>query len=167
MKPFRSIEWKDNSLLLLDQKKLPHEVSYLSCSTVDHVFTAIVDMTVRGAPALSIAAAYGVVIGALNQNTPEETVASARAALKKLKTSRPTAVNLFWALEKVEIALAQFLNENKKADSSGIITMLLETAHDIYQKDIETNLSIAKNGFELIPDTASIIHHCNTELHLA
>jgi methylthioribose-1-phosphate isomerase len=163
VRPFRSIEWKSDSLVLLDQKKLPHEVNYKMCSSVNEVFDAIVDMTVRGAPAIGIAAAYGVVIGAIeNKDTVSSALEGAKKASDLLRRSRPTAVNLFWALDKMNNTIADCSDRVQNSSVTDLIEHLVLAANQIFQDDVETNLSIARYGFELIPDGASIIHHCNT-----
>jgi len=162
-RPFRSIVWQDEMLVLLDQKRLPHEVTYKHCATVSDVFDAIVDMTVRGAPAIGIAAAYGVFLGARTaRNGVEQCLQAAHAACQNLSQSRPTAVNLFWALGKMQSAIEALTTRRQTVTVSECLEQLLQTAHQIFQDDIATNLAIAKAGFDLIPNHASIVHHCNT-----
>jgi methylthioribose-1-phosphate isomerase len=162
-RPFSSIVWQNDQLVLLDQKRLPHEVAYKHCTTVPDVFDAIVDMTVRGAPAIGIAAAYGVFLGAQTmRNSVEECLKAADGACQKLSQSRPTAVNLFWALGKMQTAIEALAAKRQTVTVSECLEQLLQTAHQIYQDDIATNLAIAKAGFDLIPDRALIVHHCNT-----
>ncbi len=127
------IRWHGDSLELLDQRLLPEKLSYVKCRTAAEVATAIRDMVVRGAPAIGCAAAFGVV---LSKGSAE--------SYKALAASRPTAVNLFWALERM-----------KKA------TDLEAEAEAIFAEDLAGNRAMGKLGAELIPDKARVMTHCN------
>src|SRR5205814_1972669 len=128
------IRWKGKSLELLDQRLLPGKKKYVTCRTAEQVAKAIKDMVVRGAPAIGCAAAFGVVLGKASPSS-----------LKVLSKSRPTAVNLFWALERM-----------KKAKD------LEAEAKAIFEEDLAANRSMGKLGAELIPDRARVMTHCNT-----
>lgn len=156
---FRSMEWREEGTLrLLDQRKLPSQKIYLELNTVEAVAEAIRTMAVRGAPAIADAAAYGLALAAVHSRAED------LAALKEellcaeqlLRASRPTAVNLFWAMDRMHrvIAAAQSLEELRG--------QVLAEAHAIAQEDAETNRRIAAYGAALIPDPACVIHHCNT-----
>ena len=132
------IRWKGDRLELLDQRLLPGKKQYVVCRTAAQVAKAIEDMVVRGAPAIGCAAAFGVVLG---QGAPK-----AYAALAK---SRPTAVNLFWALERM-----------KKAASAG--SALEAEALAIYQEDLAANRALGEHGAALVPERARVMTHCNT-----
>lgn len=131
------MEWKDNKLVLIDQTKLPDDLTYFSCENYEDVILAIKTMVVRGAPAIGVAAAFGMVLGELAGEDPEKVA-------EEIKASRPTAVNLFWAVDRV-LASDNFLKE----------------ALDMYREDIETNLAIGRNGAEIILDGDTILTHCN------
>jgi methylthioribose-1-phosphate isomerase len=131
------IRWKGDSLELLDQRLLPEKLSYVKCRDAAEVATAIRDMVVRGAPAIGCAAAFGVV---LSKGSPQ--------AYDILSKSRPTAVNLFWALDRM-----------KKAKDSG--GDLRTEAEAIFAEDLAGNRAIGKLGAELIPDRARVMTHCN------
>ena len=133
----KTMEWKDNKLMLIDQTKLPDELTHFYCETYEDVIIAIKTMVVRGAPAIGVAAAFGMVLGELAGENSEEVA-------KKIKSSRPTAVNLFWAVDRV-LSSDNFLKE----------------ALDMYKEDIETNLAIGRNGAEIIEDGDTILTHCN------
>jgi len=133
----KTMEWKDNKLMLIDQTKLPDELTHFYCETYEDVIIAIQTMVVRGAPAIGVAAAFGMVLGELAGENSEEVA-------KKIKSSRPTAVNLFWAVDRV-LSSDNFLKE----------------ALDMYKEDIETNLAIGRNGAEIIEDGDTILTHCN------
>jgi methylthioribose-1-phosphate isomerase len=164
-KIFKSIQWDNQILTLLDQRRLPHQEVYLECASAHDVFDAIVNMAVRGAPAIGVAAAYGVLVEAHNfaskGYSSNDLLRSLFNTVEYLSASRPTAVNLFWALNRIKDCLSK-LNNNSNLTSQLVIDALTVECKAIYDQDIQTNLAIAKYGFELVPDNASIIHHCNT-----
>jgi methylthioribose-1-phosphate isomerase len=128
------IRWKGDSLELLDQRLLPEKLVYLKCRDATEVAQAIRDMVVRGAPAIGCAAAFGVV---LSKGSPE--------SYEVLAKSRPTAVNLFWALERMKKA------KDLKAE-----------AEAIFAEDLAGNRAMGKLGAELIPQNARVMTYCNT-----
>lgn len=140
---FHAIEWHNQQLHLLDQRVLPHQHQVLSYTSAIDVADAIRDMVVRGAPAIGITAAYGYALDALAGRDLE-------AAYKVLAESRPTAVNLFWALER----MASLGTADPHA--------LVAEAKKIHQEDIEANLAMGQFGAALIPEGASVYTHCNT-----
>jgi methylthioribose-1-phosphate isomerase len=137
-----AIRWLDNGLQLLDQRILPHQVEYLTLSNADETALAITDMVVRGAPAIGITAAYGIALAARNNDNLEN-------AYRKLATSRPTAVNLFWALERMKKVLPQ------------TFSALLAEAQAIHAEDIQANLRLGQLGAGLIAENSQIYTHCN------
>jgi methylthioribose-1-phosphate isomerase len=137
------MRWEDGHLLMLDQRELPGRESWLDLRTHRDVAQAIRDMAVRGAPAIGIAAAYGMVLAAQNQE-------DRLIARSELAASRPTAVNLFWALERMG-------DLHEKSSE-----VLLHEAQVIEAEDLAMNLTIGRNGAELIPDVANILTICNT-----
>lgn len=139
----QAIEWHNQQLHLLDQRVLPHQHQVLSYTNAVDVADAIRDMVVRGAPAIGISAAYGYALDALAGRDLE-------AAYKVLAESRPTAVNLFWALER----MASLGTSDPQA--------LVAEAKKIHQEDIEANLAMGQFGAALIPEGASVYTHCNT-----
>ncbi len=128
------IRWHGDRLELLDQRLLPDQTVYVTCRTAAEVAQAIRDMVVRGAPAIGCAAAFGV---ALSKGSPE--------SYEVLAKSRPTAVNLFWALERMKKA--------KDLDAE---------AEAIFTEDLAANRAMGKLGAELIPRKARVMTHCNT-----
>jgi methylthioribose-1-phosphate isomerase len=140
------IVWSDARLRLLDQRVLPHEVTYLECNSAEDVAAAIHGMAVRGAPAIGIAAAYGLVLAVARD--PK----SFDAAWRTLAESRPTAVNLRWALERMK---ARWQREPSAA-------ALLDEAQAIHREDLAQNLRMGELGAALLPGNASVITHCNT-----
>lgn len=136
-------------LRLLDQRKIPCEIAMYDCKTYEETALAIENMTVRGAPAIGVAAAYGVVLAA------RESADLIAPALQRLAKTRPTAVNLYWALERMQkIADISETNEN-------ICRLLEEEAIKIHEEDIETNKKLSRYGQALLPQRAKVITHCN------
>lgn len=135
--------WENDSLLMLDQRLLPRKEEWLRLSSLDEVVESIADMAVRGAPAIGVAAAYGMAIAARAGVARDEAAA-------KLKASRPTAVNLFWAVDRIV------------ASSDWSFESVLAEAQTIEREDLECNFQIGKNGLELIRPGSTILTICNT-----
>ncbi|MCP4141382.1 MAG: S-methyl-5-thioribose-1-phosphate isomerase [Chloroflexi bacterium] len=161
MNAFRSIEFLDEGIVrMLDQRKLPHETVYNDYENYTEVAQAITDMVIRGAPAIGAAAAYGMALTAhRSKATDAESLrAELATASDVLAASRPTAVNLFWALDRMNKGIA-----NSSLDSvSALQKATLTEAHAIAEEDVAINKAIGMNALSLIPDKATIIHHCNT-----
>lgn len=153
-----SIEWKDNALYLLNQTLLPNELIYDSYQTIESVWDAIVDMKVRGAPAIGVAAAYGMYLGVKDfEGTYEKLLKTIQGNREYLATSRPTAVNLFWAIDRMKGAA----ESHEIQDVEQIKTALLEEARTIHQEDEEINRKIGINLLSLLEDGMGILTHCN------
>ncbi len=149
-------EWQggaDGFLRLLDQTLLPTELAFRACRDVETVFEAIRALRVRGAPAIGIAAAYGVCLGA----QADDWFAGAQAAADRLRVSRPTAVNLFWALDRM---LAR-RNALEPASAAAGRTALLAEAHAVFTEDVAMCAAIGRHGAALLPDRGGVITHCN------
>ncbi|MCU0094447.1 S-methyl-5-thioribose-1-phosphate isomerase [Bacillus sp. OR9] len=153
------IQWKDGALVLLDQTVLPNEVVYESFKTAESVWDAIQVMKVRGAPAIGVSAAYGVYLGAkaVPQSTVEEFIEEVKKVCAYLATSRPTAVNLFWALERME----NVAKENTHLSISQLKDRLLEEAKEIHREDEEINRQIGEHALTLFHDGMGVLTHCN------
>ncbi|GMR64123.1 MULTISPECIES: S-methyl-5-thioribose-1-phosphate isomerase [Bacillus] len=153
------IQWKDDALVLLDQTVLPNEVVYESFKTAESVWDAIQVMKVRGAPAIGVSAAYGVYLGAkaVPQSTVEEFIEEVKKVCAYLATSRPTAVNLFWALERME----NVAKENTHLSISQLKDRLLEEAKEIHREDEEINRQIGEHALTLFHDGMGVLTHCN------
>ena len=150
------MEWSDQGLRLLDQRYLPGREIWLTLEQSDQVAAAIRDMVVRGAPAIGIVAAYGVVLaakGASGTGGPGG-IEAIREAMKQLGASRPTAVNLRWALERMDAVL--------DAHADDPVTALLGEARMIHDEDIRANRRMGQLGAELIEPGESVLTHCNT-----
>lgn len=157
---FRSLEWKNNALWLIDQRLLPKETVYLELKDHGEVAEAIRAMVVRGAPAIGAAAAYGLALAANASEASDgrQLMQDVQEAAEVLRASRPTAVNLFWAIERV-------LNKAASLDNADVPTIrkaILNEAHLIAEEDIRANQQIGTNALPLIPNPAKILHHCNT-----
>lgn len=133
----KTMYWKDDLLYLLDQTILPHETEYLVCGSYQDVITAIKTMVVRGAPAIGVAAAFGMVLAYLADEDMEK-------AAQEMKDARPTAVNLFWAVDRI------------MASDDPLKEALL-----MYEEDMDTNRSMGRHGAEVIDDGDTILTHCN------
>ena len=160
MKEIKTIEFKDDILYLIDQRKLPIEYEIFQCKNYKDVDFAIQDMVVRGAPAIGATAAYGVVLAAkefINEGK-EIFLSKIREALDVLNVSRPTAVNLMWAIKRMRNLIENY----KDLDVKDIYMKIREEADKILNEDIETNKTMAKYGNEIIPQKATILTHCNT-----
>ncbi|WP_097460519.1 S-methyl-5-thioribose-1-phosphate isomerase [Mangrovitalea sediminis] len=155
-----ALEWRGDSLALLDQRLLPGEERWLTLSTADEVFSAIRDMVVRGAPAIGISAAYGVVLAARSALESEDWLARIESAIENLAESRPTAVNLFWALRRMREPLAVV------ASALEAVEQLERQAVRIHQEDLAANLHMGALALEVIgrdaPEPISVLTHCNT-----
>ncbi len=154
-----TMRWTGNGLELIDQTKLPLALEYVHCPDYLAVANAIKTMQVRGAPAIGAAAAYGYALGALEHRNAEkgEFLAAMEQVHKVLASTRPTAVNLFWALDRMKnklLAVADLPND----DIAGV---LLGEAHEILAEDLAMNKRMGQYGSELVPLGARILTHCN------
>ena len=150
-------------LEIIDQRKLPAEFIKLQCRDIDSIFKAIKTLSVRGAPAIGVAAAYGLVLGM--QKSSAENLQQALLVLEKncrfLASSRPTAVNLFWALQRIENKARKFAEENPNGDLVQFHELLLNEANNIYHQDVDMCLKIGQNGQKLIRENSTVLTHCN------
>lgn len=160
MKGIKTIEFKEDVLFLIDQRKLPINYEIFECRTYEDVYFAIKDMVVRGAPAIGATAAYGAVLAAKEflDNSKEDFLANMDKALGRLNQSRPTAVNLMWAIDRMR----KVIEENKDLMLEDIYTRLKDEADRIFKEDIETNKKIGKIGNQIVGNKATILTHCNT-----
>jgi len=143
----RTIEWNKDKVRLVDQTRLPHKLVLLDLSTVDQVVAAIKEMKVRGAPAIGVAAAFAMVLGA----------ADLKRTAKKLLDSRPTAVNIQWAVERMQM----IAKAGRGLPLPRLKRLLLEEALRIAEEDVKTNKKIGRNGAKLIRSGMSILTVCN------
>ncbi len=157
----RTVFWEDNALKLIDQRRLPGSLEVVALHTHREVVDAIKNMTVRGAPAIGAAAAFGLALAA-NESKAQSAaglLADLEAAVRTLKESRPTAVNLAWAVDRVMKVIS------KKAEgrsSEELRSFVLDEAQRIADEDVEINKRMGEHGAALVNDGDTIIHHCNT-----
>ena len=156
----RAIEWKGTALRLLDQRKLPAACEHVECRTAGEVADAIRAMVVRGAPAIGAAAAYGIVLGArsLSGAGEEAFLSGLVAVMEQMAKTRPTAVNLFWAIERMRKRAAACRGK----EHAEIVRALEEEAEAIFREDAEINRRIGAHGAELIAPGDGVLTHCNT-----
>lgn len=153
----RAVEWENGRIKLIDQRLLPTRLEHLYLGTLDHCAQAILDMAVRGAPAIGVTAAYGVVLGARDryQENPQSWISAIEGDLEHLARARPTAVNLRWAVERM-----------RKVIKSGIagdpVPRLLAEARAIHVEDIAANRRMGDLGAVLIAAGSGVLTHCNT-----
>jgi methylthioribose-1-phosphate isomerase len=153
-----TLRWNEDHFEMIDQRILPAEFEYVSYTTANQVADGIRDMVVRGAPAIGCAAAYGVALAALNLQdaSSDEFNQGMEEAFEVLAQSRPTAINLFWAIDRMR----KKMNESEGL-SKEIANALLDEAHKIKREDIEINRAMGKNGAELLNDGDRVLTHCN------
>ncbi len=155
----RMIKWQNGTVITLDQTKLPLEETPLEIKTIEQMTEAIKNMRVRGAPLLGVAAAFGIAIAAYRSKakTKQQLLSEIEEAATKIKNTRPTAVNLFWAADRV-------LNKAKTAKTSNVEDLkafIIEEAQKIAEEDAQQNHRIGKNGASLIKHGDTILTHCN------
>src|SRR5262249_40854772 len=155
----KTLEWTGDGVRFIDQTKLPTEEVYVSCGTYQQVAIAIRDMIVRGAPAIGVAAAMGIALGIRQSSAKDEP--SLRREFEKIATvigeTRPTAVNLFWAIRRMR---------EKFASTAGrplaeIRSTLVHEAQRMYLEDIAANEAMGRYGATLMPNSGGVLTHCN------
>ncbi len=153
------VEWKNNSVVMIDQRILPVRETYRVYRTYRGVAQAIRDMVVRGAPAIGVACAMGIALGALKIRARDFETFKRRfdEVTDLLASTRPTAVNLFWAIERMK----GVVERNKRLDVRDIQKRLVEEAKRIHAEDVETNRRIGRHGSRLLKNRSTILTHCN------
>ena len=157
-----TIRWDGDAVSLLDQRILPTREEYLSCRNAEEVAAAIKDMVVRGAPAIGVTAAMGIALGlklaSQSSSQDEKTLrASMDQVCELMRVTRPTAVNLFWAIERMKSRFEELIPEG----SARLVEGLEQEAIEILNEDIAINRRMGKHGADLVPDGARILTHCN------
>jgi methylthioribose-1-phosphate isomerase len=151
-----TVQWTEDGVVLIDQTRLPRETVYVTCRTYQEVATAIKDMIVRGAPAIGVTAAMGVALGMLHSED-RDPAQEMEVIVDTLANTRPTAVNLFWALDRMKKVFASVALEPIAA----IRQRLVEEAQQIKIEDIAINEAMGRFGAELVPDGKTVLTHCN------
>ena len=155
----KTLEWKDGRLILLDQTRLPLFTETVECETCGDVAEAIRAMKVRGAPAIGVTAAYGIVLGARGYTGRDKDgfFVELHRAADELKGTRPTAVNLFWAVDR----MVDKAEENREKSIPDLQRILEQEANDMAEEDIRINRKIGANGQALLSDEEVVLTHCN------
>jgi len=153
----KTVEWKDNSVIMIDQTKLPNVLEYVTYTDFNQVADAIRTLVVRGAPAIGVSGAFGLALSALQSNASEkdDLISFMENAKKILFETRPTAVNLAWGLEKI----MKIAKESSSIEE--IKNNVVEHAKKMAKDDITINMTMGKNGSELFDDNDTIMTHCN------
>ncbi|HEX3560092.1 MAG TPA: S-methyl-5-thioribose-1-phosphate isomerase [Pyrinomonadaceae bacterium] len=157
----KTVEWTDEGVRMIDQRLLPTEEKYLMLRSCEEVADAIKQMVVRGAPAIGVSAAMGIALGSM------QAVGTSVADLEDdfdyfcdlMSKTRPTAVNLFWAIERMRERFRRA--KAAGADAESIKAQLIEEARSIFREDIESNRALGRFGGELIADGSTVLTHCN------
>jgi methylthioribose-1-phosphate isomerase len=154
----RTIEWRDGTVITIDQTRLPHETVTLKIKTIDEMAEAIRNMRIRGAPLLGAAAAFGLALTACHSkaNCTSELLAELEDSAKLLKSTRPTAVNLSWAADRILSKAQEFSGSVEE-----LKTLVIGEAQRIADEDVKANRAIGRNGAELIDNGDVILTHCN------
>ena len=153
----RTVEWKNNKVVMIDQTKLPNELVFVEYDDFNQVASAIKNLVVRGAPAIGVSGAFGLALAALQSNatTKEELLSYLENAKNILFETRPTAVNLAWGLEKI-------MNVAQSGETLDYIKeLVISEAKKMAEEDIEINKTMGKNGSTLFDDNDTIMTHCN------
>ncbi len=155
------VKWTDEGVNMLDQRLLPTEEKWLMLKSFNEVADGIRDMVVRGAPAIGVSAAYGIALGAKTfvGTNVEDLAEELDYICHVMGKTRPTAVNLFWAIDRMKRTFQQAKADGKSV--SEIKQILIKDAKDIHEEDIESQRLIAKFGGELLADDSTVLTHCN------
>ena len=157
----KTLEWTDEGVVMIDQRLLPTEETYPVFTTAEEVAWAIREMVVRGAPAIGVAAAMGVALGMRDFTSDSATVFEDEfdRVCKLIGSTRPTAVNLFWAIDRMRNLYGRLKGDGQSL--AAIRERLIEEAKSMHAEDIEANRALGHFGAELIPDGGTVLTHCN------
>jgi methylthioribose-1-phosphate isomerase len=151
-----TVQWTAAGVVMIDQTRLPRETTYITCATYEQVADAIRTMVIRGAPAIGVAAAMGVALGVLHAD-PENLDAQFETICAELASTRPTAVNLFWAIDRMKRLYASL----RTRPFEEIRDALVREANQIKLEDIAINQAMGRHGAPLVPDGKTVLTHCN------
>ena len=156
-----TIEWKDDTVVMIDQRKLPGTEVYVTCKTAPEVAKAIKTMVIRGAPAIGVAAAMGIALGMKKSKATgtKQFATEFQKACDMMAATRPTAVNLFWAIEQMKAVFTTAAQGGCSVDE--IKHRLEATAHRIHDEDVASCRAMGSFGAGLVPEQAKILTHCN------
>jgi len=155
------VSWSEEGVRIIEQTRLPQEEIWTDLTSVEQVAKAIRILDVRGAPAIGIAAAFGMALAARLQpgSDPASVAQAVRRAGEQLAATRPTAVNLFWAIERIKSRTERALSKGSDADT--LRKQILEEAEAIREEDIASCKAIGKHGADLMPESGTVLTHCN------
>ena len=153
----KTVEWRENKVIMIDQTKLPNKLEFVELIDYHQVADAIKNLVVRGAPAIGVSGAFGMALAVLQSNaqTKNDLIKDLEEAKNILIKTRPTAVNLMWALEKIMVVAL------KGSDVSEIKKLVIDTAKKMAGEDVQTNMTMGKLGSELFDDNDTVLTHCN------
>src|SRR5437870_4839860 len=156
-----TIEWKDDAVVMIDQRKLPASEIYISCKTAQEVARAIKTMVVRGAPAIGVAAAMGIALGMRKSKATgtKQFTTEFQKTCDLMAATRPTAVNLFWAIDRMKRAFAEAAQAGYSVDELKV--RLDDEAKRIHDEDVASCRTMGAHGAALVPESAKILTHCN------
>jgi methylthioribose-1-phosphate isomerase len=156
-----TIEWNDDGVVMIDQRKLPVSEIYVTCKTANDVAKAIKTMVIRGAPAIGVAAAMGIALGMGRSRATgtKQFTTEFQKTCDLMAGTRPTAVNLFWAIERMKKTFADVAHNGSSVDE--IKRRLVDEARAIHDEDVQSCRTMGAHGAGLVPDSAKILTHCN------
>ena len=156
-----TIEWKDDAVVMIDQRKLPASEVYVTCKTANEVAKAIKTMLIRGAPAIGVAAAMGIAVGMIRSRATgtKQFTTEFQKTCDLMAATRPTAVNLFWAIERMKKTFAAAAQEGQSVDE--IKRRLVDEARAIHDEDVQSCRTMGAHGAGLVPASARILTLCN------
>ena len=156
-----TIEWKDDAVVMIDQRKLPASEVYVTCKTANEVAKAIKTMVIRGAPAIGVAAAMGIAVGMTRSRATgtKQFTTEFQKTCELMAGTRPTAVNLFWAIERMKKAFAAAAQDGQSVDE--IKKRLVAEARAIHDEHVQSCRTMGAHGATLVPSSARILTHCN------
>src|SRR5687767_15502285 len=156
-----TIEWKDDAVVMIDQRKLPSAEVYVACKTAAEVAKAIKTMVIRGAPAIGVAAAMGIALGMRRSSATgtKQFTTEFQRTCDLMAATRPTAVNLFWAIERMKRTFAGAAQAGASVDE--LKRRLEAEARAIHDEDVQSCRAMGAHGATLVPDEARILTHCN------
>jgi methylthioribose-1-phosphate isomerase len=154
---FRTLYWDDDGVVMLDQRRLPEVETYNRYEDYEEVAQAITDLVVRGAPAIGVAAAMGVALGVVNLTEADDLEVEFKKICSRIERARPTAVNLFWAVER----MTRLFEGNRQRKLEELKAILKDEAIRIYDEDVAACRALGRHGAPLMPDEGVVLTHCN------
>src|SRR5215204_4273602 len=156
-----TIDWQDGAVVMVDQRKLPGQELYLRCRTAQEVARAIRTMVIRGAPAIGVAAAMGIALGMRNSTAKgtRQFAVDFQKICDMMASTRPTAVNLFWAIDRMKVAFAEAAQAGQSSEE--IAARLEKEARAIHDEDVANCRAMGGHGAAVVPDGARVLTHCN------